>query len=227
VAVSDSTREDLVERGMDADMIEVIPNGIELSDYVPGTPEERFDEPTILFLGRVKKYKRVDLIIRALKRLADQGRSARLLVGGKGDHLDELKALTVRLELTDRVEFTGFLSEEKKRELFRRSWVHALTSPKEGWGIANMEAAACATPTVASDSPGLRESVIAGETGFLVPHGDVEALAREINRLLSDSALRDSMGSRARSFSEGFSWDASTEAMEAFLGRVVDQQSRD
>jgi len=141
--------------------------------------------------------------------------------------MDELKALTARLELTDRVEFTGFLSEEKKLELFRRSWVHALTSPKEGWGIANMEAAASATPTVASDSPGLRESVIAGETGFLVPHGDVEALAREIDRLLSDPALLATMGSKARTFSEGFSWDSSTDAMEAFLSRVVGQQSRD
>lgn len=225
MAVSESTREDLARRGMDPTGIDVIHNGIQLEDYLPATPEERFDEPTILFLGRVKKYKRVDLIIRALKVLVAQGSRARLLIGGKGDYVDHLRALVGRLELTDRVEFTGFLPEEKKLELFRRSWVHALTSPKEGWGIANMEAAASGTPTVASDSPGLRESVIAGETGFLVPHGDVKALAHEIDRLLSNPSLRDSMGARARAFAEGFSWDASTDAVEAFLSRVVGQQS--
>jgi glycosyltransferase involved in cell wall biosynthesis len=225
VAVSDSTRQDLAGRGMDAGRIEVIPNGLDLAEYEPGRPEERFPEPTILFLGRIKRYKRVDLVIRALKLLADRGSTARLVVGGKGGHMEALKALARRLGLAERVEFTGFLPKERKLELFRRSWVHALTSPKEGWGIANMEAAASATPTVASDSPGLRESVVAGETGLLVPHGDVEQLAGALERVLDDAELRRSMGSRARAFAEGFSWDASADAMERFLTRVVAQQA--
>ncbi len=225
VAVSNSTREDLIERGLDAGRIEVIPNGIVVDHYVPGVPDERFPDPTILFLGRVKKYKRVDLILHALKRITDGGTHARLLIGGRGDHAADLQKLAGDLGLSAQVEFTGFLSEEKKLELFRRTWVHTITSSKEGWGIANMEAAASATPTVASDSPGLRESVIHGETGFLVPHGDVEALAREIQRLLTDDGLRLSMGLSARTFAERFSWDESASAIEAFLGRVVAQQA--
>jgi glycosyltransferase involved in cell wall biosynthesis len=59
-----------------------------------------------------------------------------------------------------------------------------LTSPKEGWGISNLEAAACGTATVASDSPGLRDSVRHGETGYLVPHGDVDALAARLADIL-------------------------------------------
>jgi glycosyltransferase involved in cell wall biosynthesis len=145
----------------------------------------------------------------------------RLLVAGRGDHQDQLRALTDRLGLQDRVRFLGFVSVEDKIDLFRRSWIHVLTSPKEGWGIANMEAAACGTPTVASDAPGLRESVVAGRTGLLVPHADVEALAGALGRLLDDGELREKMGHEARAFAEGFSWDASADGMERLLHRVV------
>lgn len=220
VAVSQSTREDLVARGMHAERIEVIPNGLELQALTPGTGE-RFPEPTLVYLGRLKRYKGVDLVLRAVARLRAQGVGVRLLVGGKGDHGPALQAMAGRLGIADTVDFLGFVSEERKRELFQRSWVHVLASPKEGWGIANMEAAACGTPTVASDAPGLRESVLDGETGFLVPHGDVEALAGVIRRVLDDPELRDRLGRQARRFAESFSWDASADAMEGFLRRVV------
>ena len=106
-------------------------------------------------------------------------------------------------------------------EQLRKGWFHLLTSPKGGWGIANLEAAACGTPTVSSDSPGLRDSVVHGETGYLVPHGSVERLADRMSELLADAALRARMGEAARSFAEGFSWDASAAAMERFLQRRV------
>jgi len=96
-----------------------------------------------------------------------------------------------------------------------------LTSPKEGWGISNLEAAACGTPSVVSDSPGLRDSVVDGETGLLVPHGDVPALTEALRRVLRDHGLRDRMSARARAFAERFSWDATADAVEAALNRVV------
>ncbi|NIP80090.1 MAG: glycosyltransferase, partial [Gemmatimonadetes bacterium] len=125
------------------------------------------------------------------------------------------------LGVGDRVTFAGFVSEEEKLRLFRRAWVHVLTSPKEGWGITNLEAAACGTPTVASDSPGLRDSVVDGETGFLVPHGDVEALADRIRALIEEDALRERLGGNARRFAERFTWDRAAEETEAFLEAVV------
>jgi glycosyltransferase involved in cell wall biosynthesis len=113
------------------------------------------------------------------------------------------------------------VGEERKRELLRETWVHVLTSPKEGWGISNLEAAACGTPSVASDSPGLRESVVAGRTGLLVPHGEVPALVGALRTLLTDAPLRERLGRQAREFAEGFSWDASAVAVEAYLDKVV------
>lgn len=220
IAVSESTRDDLVARGLRRELIDVIPNGIDVQYF---TPDERARalEPTILFLGRLKQYKRVDLLIDALAVLAAEGSRARLEVAGDGEELDSLRARARRLGVEERVSFLGFLGEDKKRDALRRAWVHALTSPKEGWGISNLEAAACATPSVASDSPGLRESVVDRETGILVPHGDVGALAAALGRLLGDAELRARMGRAARAFAERFSWDASADAVETVLRRVV------
>ena len=87
----------------------------------------------------------------------------------------------------------------------RRTWVHCLTSPKEGWGIVNLEAAACGTATVASDAPGLHDSVRHEETGILVPHGDVPELAGALRRVVSDPGLVDRLGQGAYAFAQGFS----------------------
>lgn len=226
VAISESTRADLVRRGLAAENITVIPNGIDMKSYRAVPDEPPFQVPTIVFVGRVKRYKRVDLVLNALNRLRGQGIEARLLVAGRGDHQGDLEGLRDRLGLQDHVEFLGFVSEERKRELLRRAWVHVLTSPKEGWGIANIEAAACGTPTVASDSPGLRESVVDGETGFLVPHGDEAALVNRLGVLIEDQDLRTRMGEAARAFARRFSWEASAEALVAVLREEADGRGR-
>jgi len=221
VAVSESTRDDLAERGMDRGRVEVIPNGVDIDRYVPGVSGRRYEEPTVLFLGRLKRYKRVDLVIRAVHALVTAGRTVRLLIGGKGEERPALERLVQRLGMEDHVTFLGFVSEDDKLELFQRSWVHMLTSPKEGWGITNLEAAACGTPTVASDAPGLRDSVVHGTTGFLAPHGDIGELARLLEELLSDPERHRSMSIQAREFACGYSWDASARSMERALRRVV------
>jgi glycosyltransferase involved in cell wall biosynthesis len=221
MAVSPSTARDLGVRGLDEDAIAVIPNGVDLDQCVPGEPGTRFETPTILYLGRLKRYKRVDLPIRAIAALRDQGATVRMIVAGTGDREAALRTLVRDLELDDRVEFAGFVTEEEKIRLFQRAWAHVLTSPKEGWGITNLEAAACGTPTVASDSPGLRDSVVDGETGFLVPHGDVAALARRIRALIDDEALRERMGDAARRFAERFTWDRAAAETERFLGGML------
>ncbi len=224
-AVSRSTAEDLERRGFRRDRIVVIPNGVDLAWYHP-TTESRFERPTLLYLGRLKRYKRVDLVIRALARLRERGVDARLLVAGRGDHEPALRALVSELGLGGAVEMLGFVSEEEKRRLFQKSWVHVLTSPKEGWGITNLEAAACGTPTVASDSPGLRDSVVDGETGFLVPHGDVAALADRLERLITDAGLRQELGRGAREFAERFSWSRAADDTEAHLEQVLEAWRR-
>lgn len=217
VAVSESTRQDLITRGLAERDIEVIHNGVDTETLAPDPSVTRFPDPTLLYLGRLQRYKRVDLVIRAAARLRERGIAVRLRIAGRGDAADELRELVRSMELGDVVSFEGFVSQAAKLELLRRAWVHVLTSPKEGWGITNLEAAACGTPTVASDAPGLRDSVRHGETGFLVPHGDLEALTDRLAELLAQPDLRARQGAAARRFAEAHTWRAAARGMETLL----------
>ncbi|MCI0433244.1 MAG: glycosyltransferase family 4 protein, partial [Gemmatimonadetes bacterium] len=212
VAVSRSTVEDLVARGFDRSRTTVIPNGIDLDTFHPDPARPEFDEPTVLYLGRLRRYKRVDLILRAFQRMVADGVRARLIIAGKGADAASIADLRDRLGLSAYVDMPGFVDDAEKLRLLRGAWVNVQTSPKEGWGISNLEAAACGTPTVASDSPGLRDSVLHEETGLLVPHGDVSALAAALRRLLEDHASRHRLGEGARRFALGFAWAASADA---------------
>ncbi|MSR22544.1 MAG: glycosyltransferase family 1 protein [Gemmatimonadetes bacterium] len=222
VAVSESTKADLVRRGLRRERITVIENGVDLASFSPPPDGGWFDEPTILYLGRLKRYKRVDLIIDAVAGLRREGEAARLLVAGEGDHRNWLESHARSLGLGgEEVRFLGRVSESEKAELLGRAWVHVLTSPKEGWGISILEAGACGTPSVASDSPGLRDSVLHDRTGFLVPHGDVAALAGRLKLLLRDVNLRVRMGRAAREFAGGFTWERSAERLALALETAV------
>jgi glycosyltransferase involved in cell wall biosynthesis len=117
--------------------------------------------------------------------------------------------------------FHGFVAEERKLHLLRSTWANVFPSPKEGWGITVMEAAACGTPSLASDSPGLRDSVRDGQTGYLVPHGDVEALARRMLELAGSPERVAALGHAARSFAESLGWDAAARATEAHLRDII------
>ena len=220
-AISESTRDDLARRGVPRERIEVIHPGVDAAWYTPDPALSRTREPTFLYVGRLKRYKGVEIALRALA-VARQTRADVFLdVAGQGDDRERLERLARRLGLGSAACFLGFVSDEEKRRLLRRSWGVVLASPKEGWGISNVEAAACGTPALASDSPGLRESVRHGETGFLVPHGDVRALADRMLALAADPGLVSRLGVAARAFAERLSWERAAEATEAHLHRVI------
>ena len=227
VSVSESTAEDLRRRGLSGGRSSVVPNGVDLDRFVPGLHEERFPEPTLLYLGRLKRYKGVDLILRAVAQSRDSGNPFRLLIAGKGDFEGKLRKLSLALGVGDLVTFLGYVTEEEKVRLLQQAWIHVLTSPKEGWGISILEASACGTPSVASRSPGLKDAVLHGETGYLVRHGDVDALTRTLRDLLGTEEVRKKMGADARRFAQGFSWETSARRMESFLeDRVADCHPR-
>ena len=219
-AISESTAADLEARGFDAERIEVIHPGIDHERYFPSPEVGRYEEPTLVTVGRLKRYKGLDVVLHALRQLSDDGCDARWLIAGRGDDRDRLERLIARLGLEDRVRFLGFVSAERKIELLRRAWVHVYPSPKEGWGITNVEAAACGTPTVASDSPGLRESVADGSSGYLSPHGDPVAWARYLGRVLGSAETRESLSRGAIEHARGFSWKAAAEETERSLLRA-------
>jgi len=216
-AISESTADDLVERGIPRDLIRVIYPGIDTRHYTPA-PELRSPTPLFAYLGRLKRYKRIDIVLRAFAEAAIP--NATLEIAGAGDYRGDLERLAASLDLGRRARFLGRISEDDKVSLLRRSWALAFASPKEGWGITNLEAAACGTPVVASSSPGIRESVRDGETGFLVPHGDTAAMASALRRIAGSRAAVESLGATARSFAESFTWERAALETESHLATV-------
>jgi len=217
-AVSKSTAEDLVRRGIPRNSIRVIYNGVDSKALTPD-PSERADEPVFVYLGRLKKYKRVDLVIRAFADLNLP--EATLEIAGTGNYRANLEGLVRSLHLEDRVRFLGFVPEDQKVHLLRRAWASVLASPKEGWGISNLEAAACGTPVIAANSPGIRESVIDGETGFLVPQNEPEAMAAAMRGLVQSPDLVNLLGTAARKFAETFTWERAARDTLAHLEEVT------
>jgi glycosyltransferase involved in cell wall biosynthesis len=143
-------------------------------------------------------------------------------MAGGGVDYPRLKNLAASLGIADRCEFLGRVSEERKKELYRHAILVANSSPKEGWGITNLEAAACGTPVIASRSPGLRESVAENEGGYLFEPGNVDEFSQLMLRVCEDPILADRLGHGARRFAESFSWDKSALETEAHLQYVLE-----
>jgi glycosyltransferase involved in cell wall biosynthesis len=217
-AVSVSTADDLVARGIPRGSIRIIYNGVDSVRLTPNRAE-RSATPLFVYLGRLKKYKRVDVVVRAFAglNLSD----ASLEIAGTGDYRAPLERLVKSLHVEDRVKFLGFIPEDEKIHLLRRAWASTLASPKEGWGISNLEAAACGTPVIAANSPGICESVVDGETGFLVPQNDPEAMTAAMRGIVESPALVASLGAAGRHFAEAFTWDRAANDTLAHLEEVV------
>jgi glycosyltransferase involved in cell wall biosynthesis len=224
-AISESTRDDLVRRGVPVDMIRVIHPGVDAAHYAPDPSIPRSNPPAFLYIGRLKRYKGVDLVVRALALARRQRPDLSLDIAGNGDAREALEALVRELGQEAAVRFRGFVTETEKLRLLRSSWANIFPSPKEGWGITVVEAAACGTPSIASDSPGLRDSVRDGVSGWLVPHGDVEALADRMLRLVADPQMVETLGGGGRRFAEQLTWDAAARATEEHLHEIINRSA--
>lgn len=220
VAVSPSTREELVAGGLSAAAVRVIPNGLDHRRYRPA-PERRGATPLVLALGRVEPYKRLDLVLEAMARVWRRKPTARLVIAGTGTALGRVSAQVAVRGWAERVEVRGAVSEQQKIGLLQSAHVLVTASEKEGWGITVLEAAACGTPAVATDVPGLRDSVRHDETGLLVPPHDADALAAAVLRLLGDDALRERLGRGARAWAAQFDWDDVAGRISAVIDEVA------
>jgi glycosyltransferase involved in cell wall biosynthesis len=219
--ISESTRDDLVERGVDPARIRVIHPGIDSDLLTPDPSGRRTAAPSFLYVGRLRRYKGVETAVRALALARKRRLDLSLDIAGRGDDQPRLEALAKSLGVTDAVRFHGYVTEAEKVAMLRATWANLFPSAKEGWGITNVEAAACGTPSLASDSPGLRDSVRHGETGFLVPHASAEALAARMLELATDPLLVARLGAGARRFAESLTWDAAAAATEDHLRALI------
>jgi glycosyltransferase involved in cell wall biosynthesis/O-antigen/teichoic acid export membrane protein len=203
LTISRSARDDLVRVGIPRDQITVSYLGVDRGRYRRGT---RAEEPQLIYVGRLKAYKRIELVLDVLEAVP----GAKLDIVGDGDHREALEAEIARRGLADRVLMHGHVSEERKVELYGRAWVSLTASSSEGWSLTVMEAALCGTPSGAMAIGGLPESVVDGETGVLAH--DTDELKRRIGQVVERPELREQMGAAAERRALTFTWDRSARA---------------
>ena len=198
LTISEAAKRDLVALGIPADRVHVAYLGVEPSQFRPGALAP---EPTLLYLGRLKRYKRIEVVLDCLEAVPE----ARLEIAGDGDHRSALEAEIERRGLADRVVMHGHVDEDDKTELYARAWVALTASSAEGWCLTVMEAAACGTPSAALRVGGLPESIVEGETGALAD--SPPELAARVRELLRAPAERDRLGAAAEARARTFTWE--------------------
>lgn len=204
--------------------ITVIENGIDLSE-IQNADFAKFKKPTLIYFGRLKKYKRVDHLLQAFSMVLKDFPDAEFHIGGKGDDSERLKSLTKKFGISDSVRFLGFVSNEDKLKLLHGGWVMGITSEKEGWGIVVIEANAAKTPVVGYDVEGLCDSIVDGKSGYLVENGDISAVAEKITRLFRDEELRINLGEGAKKWADRFTWEKAAERFYALCEDVCRKKS--
>jgi glycosyltransferase involved in cell wall biosynthesis/O-antigen/teichoic acid export membrane protein len=202
LTISNAAADDIAAHGIPRERIDMNYIGVELDAYRPGA---RADHPMLLYLGRLKRYKRIELLLDVLEQIPE----ATLEMAGEGDHREVIEHEIAKRGLAPRVLMHGHVSEEKKLELFQRAWVNMTASSAEGWCLTVMEAAACETPSVAMAVGGLPESIADGETGLLAH--TPEELVEKTRTLIEDGELRRRLGARARERVQDFTWERTAE----------------
>lgn len=231
VVVSPSTKQELSALGIPEKQIEVVYNGSDdlsraetargAAQIAPEKSAETAPAPYFLWLSRVHKYKGIWTALEAFEIFAKSHPDVKLKIAGDGPLLKKIPAWLNARGLSERVMLCGFASLEKKQNLLAGAVALLQTSYKEGWGLTVMEAAAHQVPSIASDVPGLRDSVRNGETGVLFPAGDANACAAAMSKVYEDSALQKSLGEAAANYAKSFSWETATDQTLKLLEQVV------
>jgi glycosyltransferase involved in cell wall biosynthesis len=199
--------------------------GMEHGKFHLDDPPPRDETPLIVTWSRLRRYKSVDIAIRAFVEILKQKPRARMQIIGRGPDWPRLRKLVAEMKLTETVEFTGHLPWSDLVDVLHRAHVFLNPSPKEGWGLTVIEANACGLPVVASDRPGLKDSVRHNETGLLVPYGDVQQMASAALSLLNDPQGWQSFSGSARTWAGTFTWERCGRESLAIFQAVADGNS--
>ncbi|MFD0976352.1 glycosyltransferase family 4 protein [Salinimicrobium gaetbulicola] len=182
--------------------------GLPNSTYIPLGIDQQFleepikvknERPTLVFLGAIADVKGVQFLLPALKKIKEEIPNVLLKIGGKGKLLVKLKEQAELLDLTNNVDFAGFISRNKVREFYLTSDVFLMPSIwQEQFGLVGPEAMACKLPCIGSNVGGIPEWLKHNQTGFLTPPQDIQSLVKYSILLLKDPALREKMGDTGR-----------------------------
>ncbi len=212
--------------GAEASRIAIAPCGVDLELFQPVPPDEAKlilglppDRRIVLFVGRIERLKGIETLLRAMAQVAPEvphwreDLSVIIIGGAKGTGLERVQAELARLEglraelgIEDLVTFQGAKDQDTLVYYYSAAEMVVMPSHYESFGMVALEAMACGTPVVASKVGGLAFSVQDGQTGFLVPERDAEALAARIKLLLSDGEFRQKLGQHAAHWARRYGW---------------------
>ncbi|RFU22453.1 glycosyltransferase family 1 protein [Geodermatophilus marinus] len=217
-AVSPSTRFELRHRLGFRNPVFVVPNG---TAPVSWAPRDRSPDPLLVVVSRLVPHKRIELLLGALATTTARIPGLRVEIVGDGPERHWLQGLVSDLGLRSTVRLHGYVSAEVRDELLSSAWLTASTSAAEGWGCSVIEAAATGVPCLALKVPGIRDSVLHGETGWLVerPQDLGTALVAAVD-LLGEDARAERMAADCRAWARCFSWDRSADLL---AGVVVEE----
>jgi len=210
ITISESSRQQCKDIGLP--YVEIVYPGIN-PWYSEG---EKSKEPEIVYIGRLKKYKGVDTLLKAIAKVDTH---LKVNIIGTGDDEERLKKIKQKLHLTNTV-FWGFVSEEQKKHLLQRAWLMVNPSMMEGWAIVNIEANACGTPVIASNVNGNKDSVIEYETGLLFQYNNSEDLATKMTLILKNEWVRYKLSKEAIVWAKNFSWEKSANKFMEIIKNV-------
>lgn len=222
VTVSLPSARDLTSLGVNPGHIAVVRNGV---DEAPALDVPRSTTPRVVVLSRLVPHKQIEDALDAIAELRPRMTDLHLDILGGGWWQQRLVDHANLLGISDAVTFHGHIDDDAKHRVLKQAWVHVLPSRKEGWGLAVVEAAQHAVPTIGyRSSGGLTDSIVDGVTGMLVDSH--EELVDGLQRLLSDQVLREQLGAKAAIRSAEFSWRQSADAMRTVLqavraGRII------
>jgi glycosyltransferase involved in cell wall biosynthesis len=222
VVVSEVTRREVAELGVDDARMQVVHNGADTALPPLGGREPT---PLVCVLGRLVPHKRVELAMEAVAALREELPGLRLAVLGQGWWQPELERAAAALGVDDVVDLHGYVEEDVKHDVLGRAWVLAQPSLKEGWGLSVIEAASHGTPTVAfAEAGGLAESVRDGETGLLVH--STEEFTGALRRLLTDEPLRRRLGDEGRRHAADYTWPGAVAEFAALVSELAGSTTR-
>jgi glycosyltransferase involved in cell wall biosynthesis len=204
VTLSGSSKHELVhELGFKEDRVTVVPPGVD-PRFSPGGAKA--EKPLVIAVGRLVPVKRFDLLLEALIALKARHPDLEAIIVGEGYKRDELEAQRYAARGEDWISLPGRLDDDEVLDLYRRAWVLASASAREGWGMTITEAAACATPAVVTRIAGHVDAVAEGRSGLVVD--DRDEMVSALDRVLGDTELREQLSRGAVEHAAAFTWEA-------------------
>ena len=215
---------------LDPDKLSITPFGIDTNKFICHSKTENSNTITIGTVKTLEHTYGIDILIKSFHRVfcdlqkysPDIASQLRLLIVGDGSLKPEFQNLAKSLRIDDITEFTGFIRHNKVPQYLNNLDIYVAVSRCESFGVAILEASACALPVIVSNIGGLPEVVIDGETGFIVEKENVEASADAIMKLILDSSLREKMGDNGRRHvCDNYNWEKSVSIMEEVYRKVI------